>query len=394
VDLGRSVILIVEDDPDLGNLLQRVVGRAGYGVEMASDGAAGWARVAAGGIDLILLDLILPQMDGLELCRRVRAHAGDSYVPIIMLTGLAARQHAGFAAGADDFVTKPFEMTHLLDRVRVWLGTRQRLQAAHEQLALERGRLKASNRALVQATQAKSAFLATISHELRTPLNSILGFSELLLDDASATLPPAQRQRFLRNIDQSGRHLLNLVNNLLDLSKIEAGHMELRSEGFDVAASLHAVTAGIQPLAEKKALTLVVDADPGVTTVYADEGRFQQVLYNLLSNAVKFTPEGGRVATTARLVGGAVEVIVSDTGIGIALEDQQRIFEAFEQVARTGARRHEGTGLGLALARQLVELQGGALWVESAVGQGSRFGFTVPLESATVQRQDTEGVLD
>jgi signal transduction histidine kinase len=160
--------------------------------------------------------------------------------------------------------------------------------------------------------------------------------------------------------------------------------MQLRSAIFDVAASLQTVTASIRPLAETKALTLVVDADPGVTTVYADEGRFQQVLYNLLSNAVKFTPEGGRVATTARLAGDAVEVIVSDTGIGIAPEDQQRIFEAFEQLARGGQLRHEGTGLGLALARQLVELQGGALWVESAVGQGSRFGFTVPVGAPTV----------
>jgi signal transduction histidine kinase len=137
-----------------------------------------------------------------------------------------------------------------------------------------------------------------------------------------------------------------------------------------------------------------MDVGPGVTTVYSDEGRFRQVLYNLLSNAVKFTPEGGRVETTVRLAGTAVEVGVSDTGIGIAPEDQERIFQAFQQLERSGAVRHEGTGLGLALTRQLVELQGGMLWVESAVGQGSRFGFTVPLTCSTVHPPESNGVAD
>jgi signal transduction histidine kinase len=394
VDRQRPVILLVEDDPDLCKLLERALGRAGYRVEAALDGAAGWTHVAVGGIDLVLLDLGLPQVDGLELCRRARAHEGDLYVPIIVLTGRGAQQHAAFAAGADDYLLKPFGVADLLDRVRVWLGTRQRLQATHEQLAREQARLEASNRALVQATQAKSAFLAAMSHEFRTPLNSIIGFTELLLDDPGDGLDGGRRQRFLRNIEQSGRHLLNLVNDLLDLSKIEAGHVELSPEVFDVATALRTVVASIRPLAEKKSLTLGLNIGPGVTTVYADPGRFQQVLYNLLANAVKFTPEGGRVELTERLAGGAVEVVVADTGIGIAPEDQQRIFEAFEQVNRPGALRHEGTGLGLALARQLVELHGGALWVESAVGQGSRFGFTVPVEAPTAQRHEPTGSPD
>jgi len=387
VDPARRVILVVEDDPDLCALIRRVLGRAGYRVEVARDGAAGWARVAAGGIDLILLDLGLPQMDGLELCRRARAQAADTYVPIIILTGRAAAQHAGFAAGADDYLTKPFPVADLLDRVQVWLGTRQRLQAAHEQLAVERERLQASNRALAEATRVKSQFLATISHELRTPLNSILGFTELLLDDPGDGTAGALRRRYLSNVLHSGQHLLNLVNNLLDLSKIEAGHMELRPKAFEVAASVHCVATGIQPLAAQKHLSFVLDIEPGVATIYADEGRFQQVLYNLLSNAVKFTPEGGRVELSVRRAEEAVEVIVSDTGIGIAPEDQQRIFEAFEQLDRSGSPRQEGTGLGLALARQLVALLGGVLWVESAVGQGSRFGFTLPVQAPTTQGQ-------
>src|SRR5262249_9436479 len=176
--------------------------------------------------------------------------------------------------------------------------------------ALERGRLEASNRPLAQATEAKSAFLAAISHELRTPLNSIIGFTELLLDDLGAGPAGDQRRRFLSNVLQHGQHLLSLVHNLLDVSKIEAGRMELCLEHFEVAASLQAVVTHIQPLAAKKHLTLAIDVGPHVTTMYGDEGRFRQVLYNLLSNAVKFTPEGGRVETTVRLAETTVEVSV------------------------------------------------------------------------------------
>ncbi len=380
---GQSCVLVVEDDPGVREALLMLLGDAGYRVRSVPDGVAGLECLEQEEVDLLLLDLMLPGVDGLEVCRRVRARASDLYLPIVMLTALTdeARRHAGFAAGADDYVAKPFDADELLDRVRVWLRTRERLQSAHGRLAAERARIEQRNRELARATQAKSEFLAAISHELRTPLNSILGFSELLLDDSSGTLLPSQRQRFLRNIDQSGRHLLSLVNDLLDLSKIEAGHIELSPEAFEVTTSLRAVAAGIRPLAEKKDLVLVTDVGPGVTTVYADEGRFKQVLYNLLSNAVKFTPEGGRVETTVRRLEDAVELVVADTGVGIAPEDQERIFEPFQQLDRSAARRQEGTGLGLALARRLVELQGGRIWVDSVPGRGSRFGFTVPTEA-------------
>ncbi len=378
------VVLVVEDDPGVREVLEVLLSAAGYVVRTAPDGVAGLECLETGEVDLLLLDLMLPGLDGLEVCRRLRARDSEIYLPVIMLTAMTdeAERRAGFAAGADDYVTKPFAPDELLDRVQVWVRTRERLKVAHERLAAERARIEESNRALARATQAKSEFLAAISHELRTPLNSILGFSELLLDDTGNTLLPSQRQRFLRNIDQSGRHLLSLVNDLLDLSKIEAGHMELSLEDFELTASLRAVAAGIRPLAEKKSLELVTDVGLGVSTVHADEGRFKQVLYNLLSNAVKFTPEGGRVETRVRRVEAAVEVVVADTGIGIAPEDQERVFEPFQQLNRPTARRQEGTGLGLALARRLVELQGGRIWVDSAPGQGSRFGFTVPVGTA------------
>jgi signal transduction histidine kinase/HAMP domain-containing protein len=275
------------------------------------------------------------------------------------------------------------ELANINVALQAEIAERQRAEEERARsLALEqaaRQRLEESNRALARATQAKSEFLATMSHEFRTPLNSIIGFSELLLDDDPSGTPPEQRQRFATNIYDSGSHLLNLVNDILDLSKVEAGRMELYPATFGVASSLRAVEASIQPLADKKGLTLSTSVAPEITTVYADEGRFKQVLYNLLSNAVKFTPTGGRVDTVARLTYDAIEVTVADTGIGIAPEDQARIFEAFQQLDSSAARRHQGTGLGLALTRRLVELQGGRIWVESAPGKGTRLRFTLPL---------------
>jgi signal transduction histidine kinase len=240
-------------------------------------------------------------------------------------------------------------------------------------------RLEESNHTLAQTTQAKSEFLATMSHELRTPLNSIIGFSELLRDDPGEGPTAPQRRQFANNIQQSGRHLLSLVNDILDLSKVEAGRLELHPTAFSVASAVSAVLAVVRPHAEQKGLTLVTHVASDVSGLYADEARFKQVLYNLLTNAVKFTPAGGQVEVTAQLRDGAVEVVVVDTGIGIAPEDQERIFRAFHQLDSSLSRRYEGTGLGLALAGRLVELQGGRIWVESARDKGSRFHFTVPL---------------
>jgi response regulator RpfG family c-di-GMP phosphodiesterase/anti-sigma regulatory factor (Ser/Thr protein kinase) len=327
---------------------------------------------------------MLPEMDGLEICRRVRSEQNEVYLPIIMLTALAGEDqvHAGFEVGADDYVTKPFAIATLLDRVQVWLRTRQRLKAAHERLAAERARLEEKNQSLARAAQAKSDFVASMSHELRTPLNSIIGFSDLLLDEESDDPAAAWRRRFVTNIHESGRHLLGLVNDILDLAKVEAGRMELALSTFEVGAALQAVEATIRPLAEKKGITLATRVAPEIGTVHADEGKFRQVLYNLYSNAVKFTPEGGRVEATARLTDGAVAVVVADTGPGIAPEDQERLFEPFLQLRHADGAQREGTGLGLVLTRRLVELQGGQISVESVLGQGSRFGFTLPLRVA------------
>lgn len=239
--------------------------------------------------------------------------------------------------------------------------------------------LEGANRKLEAASRHKSQFLANMSHELRTPLNAIIGFSELQLDESIA-LTPEERREFLGNILSSGRHLLRLINDILDLSKVEAGRMELHPEPFFVGETIDGVLNTIRPLAAKKQIGVEVTLDPSLKTLVADPGKVKQILYNLLSNAIKFTPEGGRVGLVASQDGGEARFAIWDTGIGIKPEDQARIFEEFYQVEATAAKPYEGTGLGLALAKKFVELHGGKIWVGSEPGKGSTFTFTLPLE--------------
>jgi signal transduction histidine kinase len=227
------------------------------------------------------------------------------------------------------------------------------------------------------ANQHKSEFLANMSHELRTPLNAVIGFSEVLLERMFGELNPKQEE-YLQDIMASGRHLLSLINDILDLSKIEAGRMELDLASFDLAEAVENALTLVRERALRHGVRLDVAADGRVSTVIGDERKIKQILLNLLSNAIKFTPEGGQVTVRTIPADGAVEVSVSDTGIGIAPGDQEAIFEAFRQVGTDYARKREGTGLGLALVRRFVELHGGRIWVKSEAGRGSTFTFTIP----------------
>ena len=233
------------------------------------------------------------------------------------------------------------------------------------------------SRQLETANRHKSEFLANMSHELRTPLNAIIGFSEVLLERLFGEVN-AKQDDYLKDIHSSGKHLLQLINDILDLSKVEAGRMELEPSTFDVPNAIANAMTLIRERAQKHEITLAQEVDAGLGEIVADERKFKQILLNLLSNAVKFTPDGGRIEVTARRDGDNVVVAVHDTGIGIAPDDQEAVFEEFRQVGRNYTNKQEGTGLGLALTRKFVELHGGRIWLESEPGKGSTFTFTIP----------------
>jgi signal transduction histidine kinase len=227
------------------------------------------------------------------------------------------------------------------------------------------------------ASRHKSEFLANMSHELRTPLNAIIGFSEVMLEKIFGPLNPKQEE-YLADVLSSGRHLLTLINDILDLSKIEAGRMDLERGTFSLRTALENGVTMVRERASRHEIQLGLDVGAELEEVSGDERKVKQVIYNLLSNAVKFTPDGGRVDVSAAREDGHVRVVVRDTGIGIAPNDQERIFEEFSQVGRDPERSREGTGLGLTLSKRFVELHGGRITVESAPGKGSAFTFTLP----------------
>ena len=233
---------------------------------------------------------------------------------------------------------------------------------------------------LETASRHKSEFLANMSHELRTPLNAIIGFSQVLQQRLFGELNEKQDE-YVEDILSSGNHLLSLINDVLDLSKVEAGQVELEVAQLSLREALERGVVMVRERAVRNGVRLTLALDPAVDVVSGDERRIRQVVFNLLANAVKFTPEGGSVDVASERVDGEVHVSVADTGPGIAPEDQERIFEEFQQTD-VGVRQREGTGLGLALSRRLVELHGGRIWVESEPGRGSRFVFTLPLGEA------------
>ncbi|AKB18013.1 sensory transduction histidine kinase [Methanosarcina sp. WWM596] len=228
------------------------------------------------------------------------------------------------------------------------------------------------------ANRTKSEFLANMSHELRTPLNSIIGFSDLLYENVYGELNVRQLKA-VRNISNSGKHLLNLINDILDLSKVEAGKLELDYKEFELASELNAVKNMLSPIAGRKHIKVEIQVDQSLTTIRADEARFVQILYNLLDNAIKFSHENGLVKIEARKKGDLLEVMVKDNGIGINVEDQNKLFKPFSQVDSFSSKQFQGTGLGLALVKQLVNLHGGYVWFSSKIEEGSTFIFTLPI---------------
>jgi len=275
----------------------------------------------------------------------------------------------------DEYEKLSDAFNHMLDNL---MESQHKLERANQQLDAKIAQLSEKNIELFKANKLKSEFLANMSHEFRTPLNAILGFAELLREKAG--VDPEKSRRWAENIISSGRSLLNMINDLLDLAKAEAGKMELRVEKTSIPQLLEGLTAFFSPLTEQKTIKVKVTLDDNIPLILTDTGKVQQILYNLLSNAIKFTPEEGRIAIKATMLDDVtVRISITDTGPGISEEDQTKIFDKFRQLDGSLTRKEPGTGLGLAICKQLSELLAATISVESKLGEGSTFSLDLPV---------------
>lgn len=374
-------LLIVEDDEDDALLVSHALQKGGFQIteqRRVSSREQMREALAEREWDAIVSDFAVPGFGARDALAMIKERGID--VPFLIVSGAVGEEEAVAAmrAGAHDYLMKGklARLAPSLDReLREVLSRRERHDA--EKAAEDADRKKDLAEA---ANQAKSLFLANASHELRTPLNAIIGFSELLTSDAREQLTPRQHE-YMQHVLVSGRHLLMLINDILDLSKVEAGKMDLVLSATSIAEVARLVLEVVRPIAKRKDVVLKTTVPDDLPMLSADPHRIRQVLYNLLSNAIKFTPSGGSVVLDAQIKGDFLEVSITDSGVGIRNEDLPLLFQAFAQLTTTREVNAEGTGLGLALSKKLLELHGGTITVASTYGHGATFTISLPVDS-------------
>ncbi|HEX9462829.1 MAG TPA: response regulator [Alphaproteobacteria bacterium] len=378
VEYRGAAILIVDDDPVLRPLMRAVLEEGAFTVSEAADGVEALALCDRNQYDLIVVDVIMPHMDGIELCRELRLRAGFAYVPILMATGLDDLPSItkAYQAGATDFISKPLNWVILQQRVRYML----RAGHAFGELRLNQARLVAAKDAAEAANRAKTEFLANMSHELRTPLNAIIGFSTILRDAAFGPLESRYRD-YAMMINDSGTHLLAIINNILDIAQAEANRLVLKEDRVEIGQVVALSTNVIRDMAERAAIDCSIEIDDKLPMIRADGAKLSQILINLLSNAVKFTPTGGSIKlVVGRDPDGNLAFRIEDTGIGIPADKLRVAMEPFGQVEGGFARKYPGIGLGLPLTKRLVELHGGTMDIASEPGKGTVVTARFPQE--------------
>ena len=383
-------ILLVEDDEDdylIARDLLNEIGAGQYEVEWAQTFEAGLDALPRNEHDVALVDYRLGGKSGIELLRE--ALQLGCLAPAILLTGASDRDidMAAMEAGAADFIDKTTLTAPLLDR-----SMRYAMAQARDRRALieKSHSLAVAKEQADLANRAKSEFLANMSHELRTPLNAIIGFSEIMKDELSGPLNNPYYTDYVRDIHASANHLLEVINDILDVSKVEAGKVDLQESSFEVDNAIQSAIRLVIERAEDAGVAVDYTSHPELPRLYADARRVKQMLLNLLSNAVKFTAAGGRVSVETRLTADGLSISVADTGIGIAEDKIAMVFTPFAQVDGSLKRKYEGTGLGLSLTRGLIELHGGSIAMESAPGKGTTVTLWFPNDRIMTERGEPD----
>ncbi len=387
-------ILVVDDLPGARLLLETTLHDAGYSevdtVESAKDA---FLRLGiddptspAADVDMILMDIDMPEINGVEACRRIKAVPQFQDVPIIMVTGLADSQNleSAFAAGAVDYITKPPNPLEMLARIGSAMDLKREMDRQKtsyvSELELAFTELEKKNEELEEVSRAKTQILSTATHELKTPLTSIIGYIDIMLMRQDKVGPLNEKQhRYLETVQRNAHRLKSLVDDLLDVSRIEAGSLELCLADLELRHGIDDVVKCMEDQLGDKQIQVELNIPSELGPVRADPLRFSQVVTNLLSNACKYSPVGAKVTITAQEVGPSVQVGISDTGIGISSEDQVKLFTKFWRADNSSTREVTGTGLGLYITKHLIEAHGGEIWAESQVGKGTTFSFTWPL---------------
>ncbi|HEY5023176.1 MAG TPA: response regulator [Gemmatimonadaceae bacterium] len=397
-------VLIVDDERLNRDLLEVMLKPEGFVLVSAASGEEALSLIARQPPDLILLDVMMPGMDGYEVARRIKGNHGARNIPIIMLTALDGRDTRmhGLNAGAEDFLTKPVDRAELCVRVRNLLRLKEygdklgatlvALESANAQLAAALAEAGEARRMAEHANNAKTVFLRAMSHELRTPLNAISGYTEILELGIRGTVNPEQIKD-LGRIKRASAYLLRLINDVLTIARME-GARPLNVISIPVNPVLAEVEGLCTLQAKAKDLTLTVTPCECDVSVAADAERFQQVLLNLITNAIKFTPSGGSIGVTCDREAGTVRIQVRDTGVGISQIDIERVFEPFVQIDRhLTVATQQGVGLGLSISRELARAMRGDLTLQSAEGVGSTFTLTLPVatEDSLAPRFESSG---
>lgn len=357
----KSRILVVDDISKNLQVVGTMLRNEGYHVMPATSGPQALERAHAQPPDLILLDLMMPEMDGLEVCQRLKAEPLTRQIPVVFLTASNEMEHLvkGFEAGAVDYITKPFNAPELLARVRT-----------HLELKHARERLREMN-------DEKNEFMGIVAHDLRSPLGTINGFAELILDDSQASR--AEVEDSARRICDTATRMAEMVQNLLDANRIERGEMELHLVPTDLGALVASVVESQRPRATAKSQALHLDTGTGPLTGLVDPSVTVQVIENLVSNAVKYSPPGKNIFVRLRPEGAVVRCGVQDEGPGLSAEDQKKLFGKFARLSAKPTGGEAATGLGLSIVKRMVEAMNGEVWCESDLGRGATFVVELPV---------------